>query len=99
MTHLTLNALCVRTRLYQPSCVGRSQATPIYEGQPERSGCWFDVSSQNVLVIHRIALLHALKNQMVLLCRFDQFMFAQCASRPNLYGERFQTGDTSDHFE
>jgi hypothetical protein len=26
-------------------------------------------------------------------------MFAQCASRPNLYGERFQTGDTSDHFE
>ena len=51
MTHLTLNALCVRTGLYQPSRVGCAQTAPVDEGQPQRFCRRFDLPSQNVLVI------------------------------------------------
>ena len=42
--------------------------------------------------------LHALENQIVWPCRFDQFVFSDRTPRPNFYGESFQAKDASDYF-
>jgi len=97
VAHLTLNAFCVCTGLDQPSRVGRSQATPVDEGQPKRFGRRFDVPSQNVLVIYRLTVLDALKNQIVWPRRFNQLVFSHCTPRTNFYGERCQAGDAGDY--
>ena len=63
MAHLTLHRFRVGSRLNQPCRVRGTQASPVHM-QPQRFGCWFDVPPRNVLVIHWLACLNALKNLM-----------------------------------
>jgi hypothetical protein len=65
--------------------------------QPQLLGRWFDVSPQNVLVVHRLALLNALKNQIVRVRRLNQFVFSDRTPRPSLDRLRFQRNNAGNY--
>ena len=52
-----------------------------------------------ILIIHRLAGLHALEYQIVRPGRFDQFVFARCALPPSPYfhAESFEAKDAGDY--
>jgi hypothetical protein len=93
--HLTLHRFSDRPRLEQ-TMLHVTFAGIASSQQPQLFGRCFDVSSQNVLVVHRLALLNAPKNQIVRLLRTNQFVFPD-RTPPNLDRLGFQRKNAGDY--
>ena len=56
------------------------------------------MTPKNVLIIHRLALPHALENQIIQPSRLDQLVFSNRTPRAKLYGESLQALNAGDNF-
>ena len=65
MPHLPLNILHVGAVPLEPCAVRRPEATPVHKAQTQLAGWGLNEAGENVVVAHRLAVLHGLEYQVV----------------------------------
>src|SRR6266542_1364622 len=75
-----------------------SEAPPSHERQPQSAGSGLNVPLEDVLVIHWLAVWHALKYQRLRSLRLDRLIFSDLQPRPKGQSLRFQAEQAVNYF-